>query len=504
MLPIYRQEDIEAFDRSLSAGGLLEEAISRAGFSVFSLARQLLGGMYGKRVAVIFGPGNNGRDALVAARHMRSVGAVVSELRYGSDEYFQRSSFAGVDLVVDGCFGVGLSRAFSPPPLDKQTPVLAVDIPSGLDGSRGSIVGAAMHATATLNLSGLKTGAVISDGPEHCGDLYLSELGLGEVGPPRMKEFLVEDSDLATIAFGRSRKDHKWSHSVAVIAGSPGMDGAAHLACTSGYYVGAGIVHLYTDTSGRQGDYGIETVVHSVDLAILNDESLRDFFGGLAKRFKSLVIGPGLGLGSEVRRVVEAAIRCKVRTVIDADAITSIPSTDWLSELVDVSHPGVILTPHRGELMALLNRSGNSDLKDNLQTDLCSFVRRFTEQTGTTLLVKGGPTLVGSSDGSCYITTAPDASLAVAGSGDVLAGIIGAALSYEGDVARLTAAAAHLHGLAGRLMRKGPSGDIARMAREVLLRFEDSHGQRRQSNFLKPTIIGGNLVASLRLVGDHS
>ncbi len=504
MIPIYRQSDIKAFDESLAAQGLLEEAIARAGYSVFALASELMGGLYGKRVTVIFGPGNNGRDALVAAGRLRRAGAVVNEVRYGSEEYFDEASYSEVDLVIDGCFGVGLSRAFEPPPIGPDTEVLAVDVPSGLDGDHGSVLGSAVHANATLCLSGLKLGPLISQGPELCGKLYFSELGLGDLGLPGSREFLIEDDDMALLAFGRKRSDHKWSHSVAVIAGSPGMDGAAHLVCTSGYYVGAGIIHLYTNTAGHTGDYGVETVVHSVALSDLDEDGKQEFFHGLADRFKALVIGPGLGLGEEVVGIVKAAIESGLRTVIDADAISAIPSVDWLSRLIGADHPGIILTPHAGELKGLLERSGGTFFSDYLNKDLCSFAREFASETGAALLVKGGPTVVASPEGSCYLTTAPNASLAVAGSGDVLSGMIGAALSYQGDTAELAALTAHLHGLAGRSLSKGPSGELARRARKILLELEDSPGPALERNFFKPTPLDGNLVASPYLLKCRS
>ncbi len=503
MIPIYRQEAIRAFDNSLSANGLLDEAISRAGFAVFSLARQLLGGLYGRRVTVIFGPGNNGRDALVAASHLRRAGVVVNEVRYGSAEYSQRENYRGADLVIDGCFGVGLNRVFTPPLVPSGVPILSVDIPSGLNGDSGSVLGDAVNASATLCLTGLKLGALISEGPDFCGEIYLSELGLGETNFSGFAEFLIEDADLEMLAFRRTRTDHKWSHSVAVIAGSPGMDGAAHLACTAGYFVGSGIVHLFTDTAGKQGDYGVETVVHSVSLASNDDVARSDLFEEIARRFKSLVIGPGLGLGDGVAELVKAAIGARVRTVIDADAITAIPSAEWLTGLLDPDHPGVILTPHQGELKALIGRSSKEYVDDYANSDLCAFVRRFCAKTGVSLLVKGGPTVVGSPKGTCYLTNAPDVSLAVAGSGDVLSGMIGASLSYDGDVAQLAAVTAHLHGLAGRALGKGPSGELAPKARDILLRFESNFKAAPRHNFLKPTQLDGNLVGRRRLLEDQ-
>lgn len=504
MIPLYRQRDIKAFDDSLASVGRLEEAISRAGYSVFALAAEMMGSLYGKRVMVLYGPGNNGRDALVASRHLKAAGVAVKEVRQGSPEFYVEETFAGVDLVIDGCFGVGLSRAFEPPPIGPDVAVLAVDVPSGLNGDNGSVVGSAIRASSTLCLSGLKLGALISAGPDLCGDVYLSELGLGNMEMPDLQEFLIEDYDLSTLTFRKKRDDHKWSHSVAVVAGSPGMGGAAHLVCSSAYWVGAGIVHLYTELVGQAGDYGVETVVHPVSLANLDQEGKNAFFQDLARRFKALVVGPGLGLGEGVPELVRAAISSGVRLVIDADAVSAVPSVDWLAETIRPDHPGVILTPHIGELRKLLERSGPGVLDSFISRDPCTFAREFAAKSGAALLIKGGPTIVSSTNGKCYLTGAPSASLAVAGSGDVLSGMIGAALSYDGDVALLAAVTAHLHGLAGRSMAIGPSGELGRHARDLLRRFEQSGALARKRSFAKPTRIEGNLVAGSELVGGHS
>lgn len=504
MIPIYRQSDIKAFDDSLAAKGLLEAAISRAGYSVFVLAGELIGGsFYGKRVTAIYGPGNNGRDALVAAKHLRSAGVAVELVRYGSPEYVDASKYRGVDLVIDGCFGVGLSRPFEAPPLPESVRVLAVDVPSGLDGESGSVIGSAVNASATLCLSGLKLGPLISDGPDISGEVYVADLGLGELGPPSLEEYLIEDSDLSHLISKRMRSDHKWSHSMAVIAGSPGMDGAANLVCMAGYHVGAGIIHLYTDLSGSPGDYGLETVVHHVNFEEIDDTDREELFRVIAKRFKAMVIGPGLGRGAGVRPMLQAAIKSKVRLVIDADAIWAIPSIDWLAELVGAGHPGVVMTPHSAELQALLERSG-AGLADSFAIeDRCSFARDLASRAGVSLLLKGGPTVVASPKGECYVTTAPDQSLAVAGSGDVLSGMIGAALTYSGDVAKQAAVTAHLHGLAGRSLGTGPSGEIAGRARRILRRFERGISPAPRE-FTKPTKLEGSVVARSELIGDRT
>ncbi|TAN30370.1 MAG: NAD(P)H-hydrate dehydratase [Actinomycetota bacterium] len=505
MIPIYRQNDIKSIDAALASAGMLEMAIAHAGFSVFTLAIEMLGGPYGKRVAVLHGPGNNGRDGLVAAELLRGAGVSVKEVVYGGAEYSDACTYSEMDLVIDGCFGIGLSRPFKAPPIGPEINVLAIDVPSGLAGDEGKVLGSAVKASATLCLTGIKLGVLISHGPDLCGDIYLAELGLGDPGLTSHREYLVDDFDLAQLGNLRSRTDHKWSHSVAVIAGSPGMDGAAHLVCDSAYFMGAGIVHLYTDMGNQRGDYGVETVVHQTAFADFDEPGKRAFFHELAHRFKSLVIGPGLGREPWMTELIEGVISCGLRTVIDADGIAAVPSIEWLASRIASDHPGVILTPHQGELRSLLERSGGKDAVDDLlQQNVCSFAGDFAAKSRASLLLKGGPTVVASREGACYLTSAPSASLAVAGSGDTLSGMLGAVLSYQGDMAKQAAITAHLHGLAGRSLSRGLSGDLARRARDILLRFEASGKSHWNGNLQRPTQIEGNLVAGKQLVvGYH-
>lgn len=503
MIPIYRQKDIKAFDARLSERGLLDAAIARAGYSVFVLAREMLGRLYGKRVILIYGPGNNGRDGLVALEHLRMGGASVKKVSYACEDYFVRETYLGADLVIDGCFGMGLSRPFDLPPVPSGMPVLSIDVPSGLEGDSGIQLGSAVSAKATLCLSGLKLGTILEEGPDLCGQVYVSDLDLGEIGEPTSSEFLIVDSDLLDFTALRKRNDHKWRHSVAVIAGSKGMDGAARLVSMAAYFNGAGIVHLFTGPGLLGGSFGTETVVRHSQFDHLDLAEKEEFFRELAKRFKSFVIGPGLGRTNDTLEIVHAALKSGIPLVLDADAISVIPSLEWLVER-SVETPGpIVMTPHDGELEALLGRSGPAFTGSYSKMDRSAFARWFSQKTGVTLLLKGGPTVVSSPSGTSYITSAPTASLAVAGSGDVLSGMIGATLSYEIDPTYGTALTAHLHGLAGRSMGRGLSGELCKISRNIFLRVQKLEEPRSPVTFFRPKPLEGVLVARPELLGDH-
>ena len=494
MIPIFTQSDIKAYDQSLFGKGLLQSAILRAGYSVHVLAMEMLKGGYGKRVVVLFGPGNNGKDALTAAEFLSSRGVKVKRVAYSSDEYFSPGTYKEIDLVIDGCFGIGISRAFSAPPVGEAR-VLSIDLPSGLDGDSGSPVGSNIDADATLCLTGIKPGVLIGRGRQACGDLYLSELGLvGDSGfDPKM--YMIEDSDVGRLKGRKDSQDHKWKHSVAVIAGSSGMGGAAQLVCTAAYLNGAGIVHLYSGSGDSFGDYVIETVIHPIDLAALSPDELQEFVDSLANRFKSVVVGPGLGGGQEVADFLSAIIGSKMRLVIDADGINALPSLEWLGEKLSKSGADVVLTPHFGELRSLLERSSSSVSPDQMKLGEIGLALTLASKTGATFLIKGSPTIVASPDGRCFLTNAPTQSLAVAGSGDVLSGMIGAELAYQPDAALAAALTAHLHGLAGRSLSLPTAKEIAPKAREIALNLIGGENLIKPRFKERPLKILGNLVA---------
>lgn len=497
MIPIFAQSDIKTYDQNLARKDLLQVAISRAGYSVCMLAMEMLEGGYGKRVVVLYGPGNNGKDALAAAGFLSSRGIKVKTVAYSSDEYFSPDTYKAVDLVIDGCFGIGISREFSAPPLGDAT-VLSIDLPSGLDGDSGNPVGSSIDADVTLCLTGLKPGVLIGQGKQACGELYLSELGLDDHSAFKPKIHLIEDSDVSRLKGRKDSDDHKWKHSVAVIAGSSGMGGAAQLVCASAYLNGAGIVHLYSGSSDSFGDYVIETVIHQTNLEVLSENELQEFIDNLTDRFKSVVIGPGLGRGQQVAHVLTALIGSKLRLVIDADGINALPSIEWLGEKLSKSGADVVLTPHYGELRSLLERSSSSVSQEQIRLGEIELALSLASKTGATFLIKGSPTIVASPDGTCFLTTAPTQSLAVAGSGDVLSGMIGAELAYQQDTALAAALAAHLHGLAGRSLSLPTAKEIAPRAREIALELMTEENFNKPRYKERPLRILGNLVAERR------
>ena len=406
--------------------------IRRAGHAVAHAAKKMLSGAYGKRVVVITGPGNNGNDGRVAADWLSQWGASVEEMLVEDcASAFIDSSRA--DLVIDAAFGIGFRGQWTPP-IVFDVPVLAVDIPSGLDGLTGVVSGGVIPADRTITFAAVKTGMLFGDGPSVCGEIDVVDVGIDPVDD--VAGYIVQAQDVASWIPPRGRSAHKWNHSVRVIAGSPGMAGAASLVSAAAMRAGAGIVHL----SWR----GRDAVVPPTEVVgrSLPDTGWAPFVSSDINRFDSLVIGPGLGrgddIGSEIRDVLTS---CQIPTVIDGDGLSgAIDPTGGYEVLRGRSTP-TILTPHDGEFAVL---GGDAANPDRIEA-----TRELATRCHCVVLRKGPTTVISDIDGAVYLVVSGDERLATAGSGDVLSGIIGAMVARGLAPHEAAAAGAFIHGMAG-------------------------------------------------------
>jgi ADP-dependent NAD(P)H-hydrate dehydratase / NAD(P)H-hydrate epimerase len=427
--------------------------IRRAGHAVAHAAKKMMKGAYGRRVLVLAGPGNNGNDGRVAAEWLRSWGAHVEELSVDdAGSTFINPSHA--DLVIDAAYGIGFHGSWNPP-IVFDVPVLAVDIPSGLDALTGVIHGGIIPADRTITFAAVKTGMLLGDGPAVCGEIDIVDVGIDPVD--NVETYIVESHDVAAWLPPRSRAAHKWNHSVRVIAGSPGMGGAASLVSASAMRAGAGIVHL----SWRRGE--MVTPPTEVVGRALPETGWDTFVAPDIARFASLVVGPGLGRGDDIGAEVRALLAvAPIPTVIDGDGLlAAIDPTGGYSVLQGRTVP-TILTPHDGEFAAL---GGDIQNPDRIEA-----TRQLAALTGCVVLRKGATTVISDVDGAVYLVVSGDERLATAGSGDVLSGIIGAFLARGLSPHEAAAAGAFVHGVAGSSC--APEGTIARdvvaMISEVL------------------------------------
>ncbi len=311
MIPVLTPQESAALDAASVEP--IDVLVARAGRAVASVALSLLGGGYGRRVIVVAGPGNNGADGRVAAQLLarRGVKVQVVEAR---DVTVAGVGLGRADLVIDAAFGTGLRADVTFPDVD-GAPVLAVDIPSGIDGLTGAARGAPARAVATVTFVAPAPGLVMGEGPAHAGEVLVADIGLD---PSGARAALVEDSDVVTWVPRRSSDDHKWRHAVWLIAGSAGMRGAGRLSASAAMRGGAG----YVRCSSPDGMPDCPTEAVGVELS--RGSWADDVVQGAA-RFGCVAIGPGLGRDADVARGVRDVVRrVAVPVVVDGDGLAAL------------------------------------------------------------------------------------------------------------------------------------------------------------------------------------
>jgi NAD(P)H-hydrate epimerase len=436
MIPVVTPEQMRVVDATVDEP--VTELVRRAGEAVARSAVELLGGTYGRTVTVLAGPGNNGADGRVAAERLAARGVRVHVFAVGEfpDE------LPPSDLVIDAAFGTGFrvdregTAPWRPPPIGR-IPVLAVDIPSGLDGLTGVAAEGTLPATATITFGALKPGHLLGRGPDLCGELQLASIGLTDavaaLGGPRVG--VVTAADVAAWVPPRGRTDHKWVSAVRVIAGSPPMLGAASLCAAAAHRAGAGLVVLSVPGAHARGP--VEVIDRPLPALSWTDDVLKDLH-----RFSALVVGPGLGRDDDTRTcVADLVARTDVPIVVDGDGLAALPwNPDGSVAFLRERRGPVVLTPHDGEFALLTGaRPGVDRIGD---------AHRLCERTGAVVLLKGPATLIADPAGATYFVTNGDERLATAGTGDVLSGVIAALLARGTEPAHAAAAGAWLHAAA--------------------------------------------------------
>ncbi|MBK6460410.1 MAG: NAD(P)H-hydrate dehydratase [Myxococcales bacterium] len=538
MRPLFAPEAMRAFDAYASARGtpslLLMENAGRGAYEV--LARELLGGApAGKRVVLAAGRGNNGGDAFVVARRLTVVGAeavVYCPVGVGAlmgDALTNAEAFVGLggqvhlldergleafardvtaaDAVVDGLFGTGLARAIEGPSrvaveriAEARRKVLALDLPSGLCGRTGEVLGAAVLAAHTATFVGEKLGTATPVGREHAGVVHVVDIGvpLALPGLPpaaRATAWCLAEDDVRGALAPRPASVHKYrAGHVAVLGGSPGKTGAALLAALGAARAGAGATTL---AAARSTVAAFEMrVLESMTAALddahsLGEGALRDRMhrggggahgggaageGGPSVRGlvellagkRAIVVGPGLGRGPWARALVERVLAlAEAPVVLDADGFAGLEGR--LSALRDRRGPTVLL-PHEGELGRLLGVSAADIARDRFGA-----AREAALTSGAIVVLKGACTVIaawaqagadgGADEVTLRVVDEGTPTLAVAGSGDVLAGIVGA-FACELPLARAAELGVFVHARAGRAWARA-HGERGMLAREI-------------------------------------
>ena len=451
MLPIVTPEEMRVVDAD--ALETAAELIARAGSAVARSAVRLMGGTYGRTVNVVVGKGNNGADGRVAADRLMARGVKVRVF----DVADCRSTLPPADLVIDAAFGTGFHGAWKAPDVG-DAPVLAVDIPSGVDALTGEVAGDVLHAVATVTFGALKPGLLLPPGSGFTGEVHLIDIGLGAAAGAHASAHLVQSSDVSEWLPRREANAHKWRSAVRVIAGTRSMAGAAALVASGALRTGAGMVHLSSPGALLDG-IPTEVVQRELPSAGWSGEALNTL-----DRFHSLVIGPGLGRADDVATQIRLVVLgAPVPVVIDGDALFAMAwNVQDAAALLRRRTTPTVLTPHDGEFALLTGAKPGADR--------FHAARRLAADSGCVVLLKGPTTVVAEPTGRVLVVATGDARLATAGTGDVLAGIIGALLAAGVPAFHAAAAGAWLHGeAANRAPAFGMvAGDIPEHLPDVL------------------------------------
>lgn len=484
-------------DETAISSGIAGYTLMRnAGAAVAERARARLPGS--GRVLILCGPGNNGGDGFVAGRLLAEGGYAVTlrllgdaaalsgdaalaaaDWRAGGHPVMPalaRDEVSGFDLIVDALFGAGLSREIVGEAREvieavdrSDTPVLAVDVPSGIDGDTGEVRGIALAAIETVTFVALKPGHLLHPGHSLCGALHVAEIGTGEAalaaglaagGAPSFRN----GPDLWREVFPRpSAQGHKYTRGHAlVLSGPPFKTGAARLAARGALRVGAGLVTMVSPKAAMA-----ENAAHLTAIMLRACDSPDDLDDLLTdERLDTVLIGPGLGIGDTARDLVAVAASAGRKLVLDADALTSFKGqAPLLAEHLRQGEAQAVLTPHAGEFARLFASTGA--VEEGLSK--IERTRRAAAIAGSVVVLKGSDTVIAAPDGRAAINDHGSPYLGTAGSGDVLGGLIAGLLAQGMAPFEAACAGVWLHGDAG--LRHGPgliAEDIPEMMPEVL------------------------------------
>jgi len=464
MIELLTTAEMAEADRLTVAGGVSGFALmENAGRAV---ADRVAAVSQGKRVAVVAGPGNNGGDGFVAAAILAERGfsvrvgvvgdkawplsdaARAAKLWHGPVEQARPSLLGDRDIIIDALFGAGLARDVDGVPRTmiaamnaSGLPVIAVDLPSGVNGTTGAVMGIAVKACHTVTFFRRKTGHLLLAGRLHCGDVQVADIGV-----PATVLKAIKPSAFANVpALWRgvfpqpTAHGHKYDRGHAVVvSGGLSTTGAARLAARGALRSGAGLVTIASprEALNVNAAASLAVMVRPVDGA----GELADFLAD--KRRNAVVLGPGGGLGQPMREQVEATLGSAAAAVLDADALTSFVPAAMAALIGKRAGREVVLTPHEGEFSRLFKAIHEDH---HVQAKL-EKTRAAAQMSGAVVLFKGPDTIVAAPDGRASIADNAPAYLATAGAGDVLAGIIGGLLAQGMPAFEAASAAVWLHG----------------------------------------------------------
>ncbi|MDZ4099331.1 MAG: NAD(P)H-hydrate dehydratase [Methylophilaceae bacterium] len=471
--PIYSSDQIRQLEKQHADIALME----RAGLAIFNYVQLLLPDS-SSSILLLAGPGNNGGDALVAARLLRDIYSVtvvqcgdINKLPPDAKQAYVAWLASGgkvldavpdnqFDLVVDGLLGIGINKALEGPIAELvgqinrlNTHVLAIDIPSGLCAKTGRVLGDAVRADWTMTFLGLKSGLFTLDGPDHAGEVILETLDIKPDAKPT--GYLLEQEDVATFLPKRRRNSNKGSYgNVGVLGGAAQMTGAAVIAARAALLSGAGRVY-----AGLLAPHAPKFDVMVPELMVRAGEDIFD-----QGSFDCLVVGPGMGQSDHAKRLLERSLLTNTTLLLDADALNLLAEDEALQVLCHDRHAANIVTPHPGEAARMM-----SSTVQEVQTDRIASALEIAKKYNAVTVLKGCGTIIAMPSGDWYINHSGNPGLASAGMGDALAGIIAALVAQKISPEQAALLGVYIHGAAADALVEHGIGPIGLTASEVMM-----------------------------------
>lgn len=477
--------DVQAQNDYAMPGILLMDNAAQA---VAEAVHEALTALEGERVVIFCGGGNNGGDGLGAARWLQSYGVSVRAFIVGAaldavqgDAAMELAMFtkAGgrvealsteddwvlaelaaskADVLVDALLGTGFHGELEGDVLracellnKSEKYILAVDVPTGVNADNGAVSENAVRADHTVTMALVKTGLLLYPGREYCGDIELADISMPVklVEEYQSDKYRLTDEIVRELLPLRKANAHKGDAGrVVICAGSPGYTGAAALASDAAVKAGAGLVSLYTPLSSRDvlAIKLTEVMVHGLlerMPGILGGGAASDVASS-AEAADVLAIGPGLGTSESTQEAVRTILQ-KITTpvVIDADALTALAGH---TEILAAMQAQKVLTPHPGEMARLTGLE-----IAEIEADRINIAKKYAEEWQAIVVLKGAPTVIGCPNGTVYVNSTGNSSLATGGSGDVLTGIIAGLAAQEISLQEAAICGVYLHGLAAEL-----------------------------------------------------
>lgn len=482
--PVFSISQIREIERIAMNQPNVLSLMERAGFAAATLAKERILTCVSQRVLIIAGPGNNGGDAFVVARHLKIWGYKVTVIFTGNESKLSIEAKQALekwlavkgtlaqhipttqqwDIIIDGLFGIGLTatrplcendQALIHSINQMQLPILSLDIPSGLDAETGNIAGVAIKATITAAFIGLKPGLLTHDGCNYSGEIVLCDLGLNPTTVIAPHSWLLNFSLIQScLPIPRPINSHKGTYgSIGVIGGATGMVGAAMLAGSAALKLGAGRVYvgLVAEDALSVNVRQPELMLHSVDYLYELDH------------INSLIIGPGLGTELAACVHLEKTLQLSIPIILDADALNLIARHAELQEILSKRSSSTILTPHAAEAARLLQID-----TDVVQANRIKTAESLVKKFNCAVVLKGAGSICSFPNGDIYFNTTGNPGLSSAGTGDILSGMIAALIAQNLKPEDALLLAVYLHGAAADDLLKTLHGPIGMTATEII------------------------------------